>query len=141
MSLYRSPKFGSRPRSLSVHSVSQTKQCFKDECDVNRIISRYQRTGVLDHVKYMADNSMSYGDFSGFDFRESCDRVIRAEDMFNSLPSSLRFEFQNDPAKFLDFVSDEKNVPVMRKMGLLPPKKEKDEASLEKKEAPSTVSS
>lgn len=119
MSLYKLQKCKPPVRSLE-SSPSMTKQSFKDECDVNRIMSKYQATGVLDHIKHMDDNGLAYGDFSdGFDFRESCDRVIAAENMFLTLPSSIRSRFMNNPAQFLDFVSNPENLSEMKKMGLV----------------------
>ena len=40
------------------------------------------------------------------------------------LPSSLRSRFGNDPAAYLDFVSNEENKPEMAKLGLLTPEAE-----------------
>ncbi len=36
------------------------------------------------------------------------------------LPATVRAEFENDPAKLLDFMDNEKNHDKAREMGLLP---------------------
>lgn len=96
---------------------SMTKQSFKDECDVNLIMKRYQKTGVLPMV---SNRQPRYEDFgTGLDFHEAMQHVVAAQEMFNSLPSSVRSRFGNDAGAFLDFVQNPENVEEMRKMGLL----------------------
>lgn len=104
--------------SASAANPGRTKQSFRDECDINVLMRRYQETGVLDFVQ---KREPQYGDVTGVDFRESMELVAEASEAFNELPSSLRDRFQNDPAKFLDFVSDKKNLPEMGELGLLSP--------------------
>lgn len=95
---------------------SMTKQSFKDECDINTIMARYEKDGVVTHVK---EHEGQYGDFTlGFDYHDAMNRVHAARDMFMSLPAGIRTKFDNDPGKFLDFVSDPKNSDAMVEMGL-----------------------
>ncbi|WNK13493.1 MAG: internal scaffolding protein [Microvirus sp.] len=103
---------------ITFTDLSRTKQQFKDECDINVIMARYQDTGVLDFVN---KHSPQFLDATGQDFQTSMQTVADARSMFMDLPSSLREKFQNDPAQFLDFVHDEKNLPEMAEMGLLRP--------------------
>jgi len=94
---------------------SMTKQTFKDECNINKIISKYQKTGALDHVnKYQP----SYGFATAIDFRESMEVVLKGQEMFDALPSNLRKRFDNNPAEFLEFVQDAKNEPQLIELGL-----------------------
>lgn len=95
---------------------SRTKQSFKDECDINNILKKFQKTGLLSHV---AQYQGHYEDLpSDIDFQESCNIVIQAQAAFSSLPSSLRSRFGNDPAEFLAFISDAKNEAEMIRLGL-----------------------
>lgn len=98
--------------------VSLTKQSFLKECDINNIMSKYQKTGLIDHVcKYEG----SYGDFLNVsDYQSSLNAVMSAQEEFNSLPSSLRARFSNDPAQFLQFVNDDSNREEAIKIGLIP---------------------
>ena len=98
---------------------SATKQSFKDECDVNQIMKKYQKTGVIDHVsRYGGD----YGFADSHDFHEAMSLVADANTMFEELPSAAREHFDNDPAKFLDFVDtmDEiKDRPLLEELGMI----------------------
>lgn len=94
---------------------SLTKQSFKQECDINNIMAKYQRTGAITHVK---NNKAMYGFASSDSFTESMNIVATAQTMFNELPSSIRSKFKNDPARFLDFVQDEANADELVALGL-----------------------
>jgi len=95
--------------------VSLTKQSFTKECDINNIMAKYQKTGAIDHV---TKHEASYGFASSDDFQTSLEIVAKGRDMFNELPSSIRTKFENDPAKFLDFVQDNNNQAEMVELGL-----------------------
>jgi len=97
---------------------TMAKQSFKDECDINGIMARFQDSGLIDHVnKFKGD----YGDFTNVqDYHTSMNQIIAAQAAFDSLPSGVRARFGNQPAEFLNFVEDEDNIDEMREMGLLP---------------------
>lgn len=96
-------------------TVTMTKQSHKDECDINKILDRYQRTGVLEHrVEYEA----KYHDISPQDFQESMYIIATAKSMFEDLPSQIRARFKNDPKEFLAFVQDPENKSEMIELGL-----------------------
>ena len=86
-----------------VSGPSMTQQHFKDECDINQILARYQKTGVIDHVNRYAEQ---YGDMDGATFHEHMEQIARAQNMFEALPATARDHFRNDPAQFLDYVSN-----------------------------------
>lgn len=81
---------------------SRTKQSFKADCDINNIIRRFDKTGVLTHLNQRqplyidASEVMSY--------RDALNHVIQVEEHFEDLPSAVRAEFDNDPAAYLDWV-------------------------------------
>jgi len=96
--------------------LTMTKQDMQEECDINNILARYQKTGLMTHVK----NSGGYQDLpSDVDYQTGLNVIIEAQASFDALPSSTRREFGNDPAAFLAFVEDPKNVARMADMGLL----------------------
>lgn len=110
-----------RDRSETCFTSSQpsvTRQGFKDECDINVIMARYQATGVIDFVN---KHEGSFADVSAIDFQTAQETVARARSAFNDLPSSLRERFENDPAQFLEFVQDDKNRAEAMELGLLRP--------------------
>lgn len=94
----------------------RTKQSFKDECDINNIMARFKRTGVLD---FAAKNEPRYGDCTGVDFAAAMNLVANANSMFQELPSHIRARFENDPYQFLNFVHDDRNMEEARELGLL----------------------
>lgn len=96
---------------------SRTRQEFKDECDINRILASYQRTGALNHF---AKYSGSYGDFSACDLQTAQNLLIRARQMFDELPSAIRREVST-PEGFLDFVQNPANAEKMAALGLTKP--------------------
>jgi len=95
---------------------SMTKQSFKDECNINNIMAKFQKTGALNHYAKHAPN---YGDATHIELADALNVVADAESMFEELPSSLRKRFQNSPELFLEFVNDEKNLEEMKKLGLV----------------------
>lgn len=100
---------------------SRTKQSFKDECDINNILKKYNKTGQLpDLIK----SNPQFGDFSNsLDYVSSLNLVIHAQAQFDALPSHLRSRFHNDPAQFLAFCDDPKNDPELVRLGLATAKK------------------
>lgn len=95
---------------------SAAKQAFKDECDINNIMSKYYKTGLISHV---AQYPGGYDELpESIEYQEALNMIIAAEDAFASLPSSIRTQFENDPAEFLAFVDDPNNQDELVKMGL-----------------------
>lgn len=105
---------------------SRTKQSFKEECDVNNIMRKFTRTGVLDFTNR---NQARYGDCTGLDFQGAMDVVSRARSMFEELPATLRARFDNDPGEFLEFVGNAKNRDEARELGLLKPEEQSDDST------------
>jgi len=103
---------------LTCSTKGRTKQAFKDECDINIIIKRFMRTGVLDFTQ---KNQPRYGDCTGMEYQKAVQTVADAKTLFNELPAELRSRFDNEPALFLDFVQDERNMEEARELGLLKP--------------------
>lgn len=101
---------------------SLTQQSFKDECDVNNILRRYDQTGLITHVQQVQGQ---YGDFTQVnEYRESLDVVRHAQDSFLALPAKVREQFGNDPGSFIEFVTNPQNAGKMVEMGLASPVKE-----------------
>ncbi|MBT6757513.1 MAG: hypothetical protein HOA84_04205 [Candidatus Jacksonbacteria bacterium] len=96
----------------------RTQQHQKDECDINLIIKRH----TPEQIALMAtQNEGQYGDATSVDYHAAQNIIANANTMFNDLPSEIRNQFDNDPAIFLDFTSNEENYAEMRKMGIMSP--------------------
>lgn len=112
-----------RPRVDDVNFVkgsSRTKQAFKDECDINRIMRKYQKTGLISHIR---EGGRWGEDVSNAqDFQTSLNIVIAAQAAFAALPSDIRNKFGNDPKKLLAFIDDPKNEQELVTLGLARPK-------------------
>lgn len=91
------------------------EQSHKDKCEINNIIASYQKTGIITHQKNHADE---YGFATPYDFQASMELITKAQSMFDSLPSSLRNRFDNDPAKYLEFVQNKDNLEEMYELGM-----------------------
>lgn len=98
---------------------SLTIQSEKDSCDINLIVAKYAKSGIMGN--WRTDQPM-YGDFSSStDFHDSFARIQQAEDSFMQLPANIRTRFENDPGKLIDFLSDVKNRDEAIALGLVNP--------------------
>lgn len=113
----RKDRVRERPR-LVLHTGSETptKQEFKEECDINVLMKRYQKTGLF--PQYPGQTPRYVSNIGMPDFQQAMEIVKRAEEEFAGLNSELRKRFDNDPAKFLAFVNDEANGDELIKLGL-----------------------
>lgn len=99
---------------------SKTKQSFKDECDINKIMKRFKKIMGAEYLnRYQGYVGGEFGDFSMVgDYRSAIEQVNRAKEVFGALPSKVRARFSNDPAEFLDFVQNPANADEMVSLGL-----------------------
>lgn len=98
---------------------SLTRQEFANECDINNLMSQYEKTGVLNHYnsaqpKYLDVSSVP-------DLSEALLIVDEAKTAFMTLPAIVRREFDNDPIKFVQFAEDPKNIDKLREWKLAEP--------------------
>lgn len=107
---------------LRCEDLSLTKQSFAEECDINTIVRRFGVTGELPSNVVMP----TYQDFEGvFDFQTAMNAIVKANESFMLMPAEVRARFNNDPALFVDFCSNDDNIDEAVKLGLIA-KKDKD---------------
>lgn len=94
---------------------SMTKQSFKDESSIDKIISRYQQTQALG---FQSQYAPQYGELNSQDYKESLDLIKHSQSMFNELPSNIRDKFSNNPHEFIKFVENENNSTELYDLGL-----------------------
>lgn len=99
-----------------------TRQEFERECDINAIMAKYQKTGLIDHIKTFG---LEYGDYDAIDFQTAMDTILKGEQMFAELPSQARKYFDNSPQEFMAFVNDPANAgkldEIAEELGLRAP--------------------
>ena len=86
-----------------IHGPSQVQQHFKEECDINNIIAKYNATGNISHF---TKSPGQYAVHDGTTFTEAMFIIKDAQAGFDELPSHIRSHFDNDPAKFMDAAHD-----------------------------------
>lgn len=101
---------------------SRTHQSFSKDADINVIMGRYRKTGVLvDPSLISSARAPKFGDFSDLpDYALMMNRMLQAQHDFLTLPASVRARFDNDVAKCLDFVADSANIEESVSLKLLP---------------------
>lgn len=106
-----------RGSDLECLDPSLAQQSFKDETDINVLLERFKVTGVLPQGVAMP----TFGDFTGIsDYRTAVDAITKASNAFMDMPANVRNRFDNDPQKFLEFCSDDKNRDEAIRLGLVP---------------------
>lgn len=93
----------------------RTQQHFKDECDINRIVKKAMKSGVLPS----GSRAPMFGDFSDVSFQSMQDCILVAKSAFDRLSSSVRLRFNNNPDELLSFISDPANQDEAIKLGLI----------------------
>ncbi len=96
---------------VTEYKDGRTKQSFKDETDIKKILHRAQKAGTLSHLqKYEG----SYSDFADFDFLDAQLQLTKGREVFDALPSEIRKEFGQSQAAFFEFVNDPANAGKLR---------------------------
>lgn len=97
---------------------SETQQTDAEEADINFIMEKYQKTGMVQGVLQPG----IYGDFTNVpDFKTAQEMLKEANDAFMAVPAKLRARFNNDPQEFIDFATNPENIAELRKLGLANP--------------------
>lgn len=101
---------------------SRTHQSFAKDADINVIMGRYQKTGLLvDPLRVNPHRKPNFGDFSDIgDLTTTMARIDLAREAFMVLPAKVRERFNNDAGELLAFVANPANAEEAIKLGLLP---------------------
>lgn len=106
----------SKEAEVNIEGPSLTIQSMAEDADINVLMERFRIT-----QRFPDDpRPIMFGDFTDIvDYRTALDRLAEASDNFMRYPAQFRARFENDPQKFLEFCSDEKNRTEMQALGLL----------------------
>jgi hypothetical protein len=87
-------------RYVPVYDDGRTKQSFKDECDINKLLKKAAVKGGLAHIQKYPE--ATYGEFDpAMDLFVARERIAKAEEIFMDLPAEVRREFNNDAVAFI----------------------------------------
>ena len=106
---------------------TKTLQHLKDQVDVNNIIDKFVKTGVLES----SNRKSFFGDCTSDDYQECLNKVLVAQDSFESLSAKVKARFKNDPVELMQFLEDDKNRDEAVVLGLVNPKDVKPEVKPE----------
>jgi len=118
---------------------SLTRQEFAEECDINILMSRYEKTGQLPPMSGREPRYLDLAEVGKYDLAHVMQVLNDAEASFMSLPALVRAEFENDPVKFVEYAEKPENIGRLRDLGLakpLVPKPEPQEVRIVAETAP-----
>lgn len=117
---------------------SMTRQEFAEECDINGIMKRYERTGMIpgnpNFVPQYLDLTVTPANLM-----DCMNQMIDADQAFMSLPATVRKEFDNDSMRFVEYASNPDNLGRMREWGLAPPEAPPEPIPLGSRENPISI--
>ena len=81
------------------------QQQFRDECDINVMLERFQVTGTMpQNVR----QPIAQDFIDAMDYQSALNALIEAEESFMQMPAKIRAEFNNDPGEFIRFFENDK---------------------------------
>lgn len=123
------PTNKNHPGRKAIHTGDQSKtvQSARDDADINVIVKRMARTGVMPTTARVP----TQGDFTDqvTNYHTAINLIRTAEMEFLKLPAKIRSKFKNDPQNLMDFLVDPQNNEESYKLGLRikPPEKPEPE--------------
>ena len=132
LSSARSPRRIHVGRSFDIKE-KRTEQHHAKSCDINTIMARYLKTGVIDHI---TRHKASYGDVSGADYLTAQNLVAEQKSIFEELPAFARDHYDNDVANYLEALQTDEGLQELQ--GVLHPTdtfEEKEKLATEQIEA------
>lgn len=103
--------------ALCCDDPSLAQQNFAEECDINRIVETFTRTGQIEPTPLPPQ----FGDFTGIrDFHTALNSVLAAQEAFLELAPAVRSRFNNDPQNLINFLEDPANRDEAVELGLVP---------------------
>lgn len=111
------PKVKFDPKDPLCKSV--TNQSDKDSTDINKMMAKYEKTGMITDLITGNPRQPNYGDFSNVgDYHQLQNTIIRVNNAFNALPAKVRSRFENDPDVLIRFLADQQNDREAVELGL-----------------------
>jgi phage internal scaffolding protein len=103
------------------------QQQFKQAANINCIMERFNKTGVLGSGRATNTTKPQYGDFSNSNMSmiDMQNRVLQAQASFQMLPAKIRKRFNGNPSEFYAFMENmDENRKEAEELGLIKKPKE-----------------
>ncbi len=94
----------------------RTKQSMKAECDINLIVAKFEKSGLLTHVSQGLPSFVDVSEMT--DYRSAMEHVRSVEEYFAGLPAAVRARFVNDPIEFMEYLDSGASEEDLRALGL-----------------------
>ncbi len=91
-------------RTYKLHG--RTKQSQKNECDINKLLERYERDASIGHLEKYGGQ---YGDYADYDFENHVTKIAEMNTIFEQLPAEVKKDFGQSTNKFFEFVTNPEN--------------------------------
>lgn len=111
------------------HDTCRTRQEFKDECDVNKIMKRFEMSGIIDHVAQMEPHFTDIPEMG--DFQDILNNVNAVTEGFMELPARVRAAFDNDALLFVEALQDPDAQDELVELGVIAGPEPQETAELE----------
>lgn len=102
-----------------VGGATLTQQHMEGVTDVNKIMDRFNRTGVLGSGGRANGRRPEFLEVSGASYHEMLVRLQKIQGTFASLPAKTRKRFSHNPENLLRFLEDDKNLAEAIELGLV----------------------
>ena len=89
-------------------SPSLTKQSFKDECNINNIISKYENHGILPGNIHQ---NATYSYAPNLELKEALDLVKNHQENFEDLPENIQEIFGQNSNNYFEFLDKFESAP------------------------------
>ena len=109
-------EFVSRETGTTNEEPTLTQQHFKEECDINQILEKFNVTGA---VPTNVRQPINQDFIEAIDYQTALNALMEAEASFMEMPAKVRAEFDNDPGKFVQFFEREENRERAVALGLI----------------------
>lgn len=99
---------------------SKVQQQFRKDSDINNILKKYEKTGLLVDPNIIRAGKPIFGDFSNMPtYFEAVTKINEINEQFMRLNPEVRAEFLNEPGNMVEFLNNPENYEKAVKMGIL----------------------
>lgn len=108
--------YASLASGLTCLDPTRAQQQFKEDTDINTLVERYHLTGEIpQNIRVPLPPEF----IEATDYQQAQNLLIEADQAFMAMPANVRKEFDNDPARFLEFVHDDRNRDRAQQLGIV----------------------